>query len=1333
MAVNKNFVVKNGLEVGNDLIIADADVNRIGIGLSVPQYNLHVSGGIAATTFYVIGNISAGGTTGVPGSLLRIGDSGVEWTPTPGTRTSQIFTATSNQTVFDFVHTVGLVDVFINGVKLANSEYLDGATTITLLTPAFAGDIVEIIGYTIYGVGAGVSGISGLTILEEGSVTGAPTAVTSLNFVGADITAAGTGAGVTVTVIPSRWNIGSGSSIYKLGYVGIGTTNPTADLTVDGDSIFVGHLSVKNSYNDGVRISSDERKLVSGIVTTNQLYVSGIPYSTLNLSTKVSNTIPTGSQSITLNDSDIQLTQVGDKLSIAGIFDRVNIIGVGTTSSSPFNQTFLTTSLSTSVGAGSTLIGLASSTGISIGSSLSISGIFDNIPVQYITTVLTDDGIKPAVQIRPSDTYGFVISVGTTVGFSSVVDYRSAVFIGAGNTHNGPIPTATDATLERIITPNGVGIFSGSSSTDMVRITQQGTGNALLVDDEQNPDSSPFVIDANGGVGIGTTIPSSSSKLTVVADGASLFNFANSLIDCTGDLNDYTQLNIRNSNPGDLASGDLTVTADTGNDDSYFVDLGINNSGFSTDTWTINGILDAYLYGAATNLSIGVDSPNKYVSFFAGGTLIENEKARINDIGVGIGTTNPRFALEVGAVGASGTSLLVNGDARITGILTVGTASITIDGDTNTITVPNLVVTNSTTGVTASGVGITVRDGGGDLGSASVIDFGNNLTVSFASGIATITGAAGGGGSSQWVSTAAGIHTLSNVGIGTTNPTSALTVKGNTSFETLNVSGVSTSNDIIYANGGMKVANDFNVTYGNNAELIIGYWQTGGVTRIRNQTAVPFEIDLASNANSTLTIKNNSNTLGFFSRTNVELYNSGTKRFETIGAGVTVTGTTFTNQLSVSGVSTLTSNVSVGGTISVNGGVKLATNNPTIVGTSGTVGEIKQIGGAPFFYDGSAWREFVLSSGTPVSVPADTEWDNVVFRATFDTDFTDAKFGATPVLVSSGSTIVGAAVTIGTGAFRNDGTAGAGVSYAYRSDYDFTGSWTIEFWMYVDSGPNSNKPVSLISMHSPTGIGTSGNLSLSMYRDGSANVYIGWFNQNHPSYKNGYAIYGTSGVGWGSLAISKWNHFALVREASNGSLHFYVNGIEQSNTTFNNVIDNDILHINGNGLHFGGDTAFTIGSYTFNSTESADVIFDDVRISCGVGTAGQRYNSIGISTYATFTPPSTALPTTGTLSSYVQPPGDKYGEIALGGSPTWRGTSGVTVSQQSSGNYRVSFASTYTNANDYFVLTQAMDQGFASYVGVARSTTHVDFAINRESDNSAVNTGSLSVQIKNHI
>ena len=52
-------------------------------------------------------------------------------------------------------------------------------------------------------------------------------------------------------------------------------------------------------------------------------------------------------------------------------------------------------------------------------------------------------------------------------------------------------------------------VVSVSSATDAVRITQTGTGNALVVEDAANPDSSPFVIDASGNVGIGTTAPGS--------------------------------------------------------------------------------------------------------------------------------------------------------------------------------------------------------------------------------------------------------------------------------------------------------------------------------------------------------------------------------------------------------------------------------------------------------------------------------------------------------------------------------------------------------------------------------------------------------------------------------------------------------------------------------------------------------------------------------------------------------------------------------------------------------------------------------------------------------
>ena len=131
----------------------------------------------------------------------------------------------------------------------------------------------------------------------------------------------------------------------------------------------------------------------------------------------------------------------------------------------------------------------------------------------------------------------------------------------------------------------------------------------------------------------------------------------------------------------------------------------------------------------------------------------------------------------LGSVGASGTTLFVNGDARITGLV----SATSFAGNGSALT--NLI------GV---GAGIDVKDSGSPVGIAVTIDFGDNLTLStISAGIVTVTGSAG-GGSSQFVTTAAGIHTLSNVGIGTTNPTSALTVTGN-----VLISGIITASSFV--------------------------------------------------------------------------------------------------------------------------------------------------------------------------------------------------------------------------------------------------------------------------------------------------------------------------------------------------------------------------------------------------------------------------------------------------------------------------------------------------------------------------------------------------------
>ena len=55
MAVNKNFVVKNGIEVNENLIVSDIADKFVGIGTSTPNQTLHVFGGIGATDVRVTG------------------------------------------------------------------------------------------------------------------------------------------------------------------------------------------------------------------------------------------------------------------------------------------------------------------------------------------------------------------------------------------------------------------------------------------------------------------------------------------------------------------------------------------------------------------------------------------------------------------------------------------------------------------------------------------------------------------------------------------------------------------------------------------------------------------------------------------------------------------------------------------------------------------------------------------------------------------------------------------------------------------------------------------------------------------------------------------------------------------------------------------------------------------------------------------------------------------------------------------------------------------------------------------------------------------------------
>lgn len=59
-------------------------------------------------------------------------------------------------------------------------------------------------------------------------------------------------------------------------------------------------------------------------------------------------------------------------------------------------------------------------------------------------------------------------------------------------------------------------IIAGSTTTAMLRVTQTGTGESLRIEDETNPDSTPFVVGADGRVGIhGTPAVNTNYKLAI--------------------------------------------------------------------------------------------------------------------------------------------------------------------------------------------------------------------------------------------------------------------------------------------------------------------------------------------------------------------------------------------------------------------------------------------------------------------------------------------------------------------------------------------------------------------------------------------------------------------------------------------------------------------------------------------------------------------------------------------------------------------------------------------------------------------------------------------------
>lgn len=516
MGINKNFVVKNGLEVNNNLIFADATNDKVGIGTTITRATLDIRGGIAAThinlsgiatiqTLLLKGPLAAGNLTslGSTGQYLRTTYSGVEWASFPDFRKVQTYTAFAGQFEFPFAHTPNELDVFVNGVKLSSSEYTDSSVDVTLFSSTNQGDIVELVGYGVVGAYTGGSAINGITVLDEGTPVGTVDLVTSINFVGGDVVAAGTGAGVTVFITPTDINY------------------------IDGDARITGILTVGSS---SVTINGPQNKIDTGTIITDELNVTGQQYSSLDFTKTVDNPVGVGSTRIILDSTSGII--VGDRITVVGVLTSAPVVAITTTAVTPYNRTFLNTSTALNIGIGSTAIGVASTIGVSIGSSISIVGILTNVRVVGFSTILVQSGYVNAVLIGPGFAKTTVIPINSPVGFSSRVTQKDTVLIGTSSTIATGISSGSSLLVQRFVNSSGLSVGNVSISAGVVSatsgiVTYYGDGRYLLgvsVGSTQYWNKTPVGIHTLSNVGIGTTAKSAYS-LDVNSD----INFGGSL------------------------------------------------------------------------------------------------------------------------------------------------------------------------------------------------------------------------------------------------------------------------------------------------------------------------------------------------------------------------------------------------------------------------------------------------------------------------------------------------------------------------------------------------------------------------------------------------------------------------------------------------------------------------------------------------------------------------------------------------------------------------------------------------------------------------------------
>jgi hypothetical protein len=633
-AINKNFVIKNGIEVGENLIYGDKTNLKVGIGTTVPNYTLDVRGGIGATSISVGQTITANS-----GIFTSFNVSGV------GTITTLNATGVTATVVSSTWSQVGLGLTFTTGI--GTNLTVSGVGTVTTLNAT--GVAATAIRSTWSQVGAGLTFTTG--IATNFTVSGVGT-ITTLNATG-----------VTATVVSSTWSqVGAGLTFTT----GIGT-----NLTVSGvgtittlNATGVAATAIRSTWSQvglgltfttgiGTFISitgvGTIANLSSGIATVTKIHVGiATTYSeTLVVSgnARVTGILTIGTGSITLNgNTDIITVGTG-----ATIFSSGDLRLAGIITAYKF------------VGDGSALTGTISGVGInSDGVTIGTGVTFINFTGPGVSTVTVSAGIA-TVNFEGGGGSGTTIDKQTFnvgVGGTNLLTLTNSYTVGNIDVYINGIKLSPGDFSE--LTGNTVGITTAAVLNDVIDVVSfRGISNNLNAIGIQS-----------GGVSIGNTF----TTLNFIGAGNTFKDRGNGIIDISiKPPNDTFITNLS-------ASGIATVTKiHVGIATTYSETLVVSGNARVTGILTI-GTASITFDGITNRINVGtgltLDGNTGIISasqVFAGG---------VNLASVASGSITPT-SLTIAGEGATAVTINSSG-INVTGVVTATSVAINTTTTNNT-------------------------------------------------------------------------------------------------------------------------------------------------------------------------------------------------------------------------------------------------------------------------------------------------------------------------------------------------------------------------------------------------------------------------------------------------------------------------------------------------------------------------------------------------------------------------------------------------------------------------------------------------------------------------